>query len=519
MTVQELSVLHRRYIDVSNRFRAAWTFHQYIQGLQKLFSDQLDANPVLGRNMAEFQAIYAELKSLSQKLNASEAANVRSELEAIEIHLRTLVTVLLGEDAKISPSLCRQFFQRVKNYDEKILTQLVKFYILTQDGDAWQRDRLDKVDFLITKLAEESEAGSGPVMLRPYAELRELFAGLWSMLGFRPVTEKEVEARQRSLEQIRLQVAEASDFDKLNDLALVRRHRELKESLGSLFLQPDLLMAAVETNVAIKNAIRNLYQREEGTIVAEYQRVFELERTAPVDAELDVELARFHQEIGDFERQLQDRSVRIEALASIREQVRALVPKLTRVAGRSHADALRSDSLAATSVSRPLPAVASAAALTSDDELLGPHFQQLTSVLDLADPGATPRAVTLLREVYPFRLEAREVVAYRRLHDRADCVRELEQFLLEAAALRNRINDEATEIMGILDDTVITRESPVFSRARKTTRLASAFLWRFSHYLEEAIQIGDAQEALNLQVLRMRLMRDFSGLWLLANKP
>ena len=27
-TVQELSALHRRYADVSHRFRAGWTFHR-----------------------------------------------------------------------------------------------------------------------------------------------------------------------------------------------------------------------------------------------------------------------------------------------------------------------------------------------------------------------------------------------------------------------------------------------------------------------------------------------------------
>ena len=34
-TVQELSVLHRRYADISHRFRAAWTFHQFLQSLGK----------------------------------------------------------------------------------------------------------------------------------------------------------------------------------------------------------------------------------------------------------------------------------------------------------------------------------------------------------------------------------------------------------------------------------------------------------------------------------------------------
>jgi len=34
-TVQDLSVLHRRYSDLSHRFRSGWTFHQFLQSLGK----------------------------------------------------------------------------------------------------------------------------------------------------------------------------------------------------------------------------------------------------------------------------------------------------------------------------------------------------------------------------------------------------------------------------------------------------------------------------------------------------
>lgn len=511
MTVQDLSVLHRRYIDVSNRFRAAWTFHQYVQGLQKIFPEEVESSPGLTRAMGEFQGIYNELKTLSQKLNASEAGRVRSELDGIESHLRSLTEVLLAEDARVSPSLCRQFFQRVKNYDEKILTQLAKFYVLTQEGDGWVRDRLDKVDFLLTKLAEEPETGGGPAALRPITQLRELFQGLWSQFGYRPAAQTEVDARVRSIDEMRQQIGALPDFDQLNESGAVRRYRELKHSLGSLFFQPEVLLALVETNLVLKNVIRNLYQKEEQRIVAEYQRVFELEREAPVDSELDQELARFHEEIEAFERQLQDKNVRLEHLASIREQVRSLLPRLS--AGSSE----DSPFLQSSSFQRP---IAGSGGLTSNDEVLAASYQAILSALEVSDREATPRAVTLMREIYPYRLEPREIVAYRRLTERGEVPnRELEQFLLEAAALRNRINEEAAEITGILDDTVITREAPVFSRARRTSRVANRFLWRFSHHVDDAVQAGDIQEAQNLQVLRMRLMRDYSGLWLLANKP
>ena len=135
------------------------------------------------------------------------------------------------------------------------------------------------------------------------------------------------------------------------------------------------------------------------------------------------------------------------------------------------------------------------------------------------DPDLAPERVVVLQDVFPLRIEPREVLAYRRLYGRANCDRELEQFLLEGAALRMRINEEAQEISGILDETSVTGDSIVFARARWTARTADAYLWRFHHVLDEAVLSGSVTEGRQLQLLRMRLMRDYSGLWLLAYKP
>jgi hypothetical protein len=60
---------------------------------------------------------------------------------------------------------------------------------------------------------------------------------------------------------------------------------------------------------------------------------------------------------------------------------------------------------------------------------------------------------------------------------------------------------------------------PIYARARVTARTADEYLWRFSHILGRTILGGDAAESRQIEVLRMRLMRDYSGLWLLAFKP
>lgn len=514
MSVQDLSVLHRRYIEVSNRFRAVWTFHQFVQGLQKVFPEDVQVSPALTRHMGEFQGIYNNLKQLSQKLNASEAANVIKELDGIEFHLQALVKAMLEEDEKISASLCRQFFTRVKNYDEKILAQLVRFYILTQQSATWQRSRLDKVDFLLTKLAEEPEQGGAPAALRSPPQLKEVLNGLWGMFGM-TASPPEVSEAIREIDQVRLEVVQVNDFEDLNGRGFVRRFRDYKSQLGPLFFHPDILLAILETNLVIRNVIRGLYQREEQRIVAEYQRVFELEREAPVDTQLDLELAQFHEVIESFERQLQEKNLRLEDLANIRQQVRGLLPRLQgkMVDGPRSGEAVRSGTF-----SFPSPTAAGGRGANAADELVGVYYQQIVHALEATDRDATPKAVTLMRDIYPLRLEPREVVAHRRLAGRAEGTRDLEFFLLEAAALRVRINEEAGEITGILDDTRITREAPVFAQSRRTLRLADQFVRRFDHYLDQMVLAGDTVEAQAMQLLRMRLLRDYSGLWLLTHK-
>jgi hypothetical protein len=70
-----------------------------------------------------------------------------------------------------------------------------------------------------------------------------------------------------------------------------------------------------------------------------------------------------------------------------------------------------------------------------------------------------------------------------------------------------------------MDETSITGDSPIYSRARKTARLADEYLRRFGHMMNGIILSGDGAEARPVEILRMRLMRDYSGLWLLAFKP
>ena len=76
MSVQELSTLHKRYVDVSDRFKSSWTYHQFLQGLNKLAGEG-----ELAQYATEFQAVYGLLKEVSQHLTAAGTDRVRNELE------------------------------------------------------------------------------------------------------------------------------------------------------------------------------------------------------------------------------------------------------------------------------------------------------------------------------------------------------------------------------------------------------------------------------------------------------
>jgi hypothetical protein len=511
-TVQELNVLHRRYADLSHRFRAGWTFHQFLQSLGKSLQQ-----PVEDAHSAAFQDLYAELKEISQNLNAVDGERIRGRLDAIDRRLTELMAALDEEDTKLTPDLMRQFFRRIKSYDDKILTQLVKFYIYIQRGGPWPPDRLDKADFLLARLSEHSDDRTGEMTLSDAPRLNEIYHGLWAMLGAETPEREVIDMHRRQIDSIRGEIARMDTIDRLNESGLVRSYRDLKHDLGTLYFHPDLLISIQDTNLAFKSRIERIYRQEERRIVAEYQRVFELEREVPIDRELDVELSEFRQEIERFERKLQSQEFKLEDIAQIRQRVRELLPRLTP----EHASGETRLQAPLTTGEHILNAAAQAAAtaLANHEEVIGETYRRMVDALRETNQEIAAERVVLSPVIFPLRLEPREVMAYRRLFGNKPCDRELEKFLLEAAALRLQVNDEVHEITGILDETSITGDSPVYARARATARLADSYFWRFGHVMTQAGLGTDLSEIRQLEVLRMRLMRDYSGLWLLVWKP
>lgn len=507
MSVQELKALHAQYVHLSDRFRAAWAFYQFLQSVQKIFLPEQ-----VPKGGPEFHELYARLKSLSQSLNASEAERVGNEISALSKRLAELTAQQLVEDSKVPPHFLRQFFQRVKSYDRKILTQLVKFYLYAVDLGGWDPDRIDKADFLLARLALDSVDPTGVSRLKDRSELREILGGLWRVLDREQPPESLVQAHTRAVKELRDEAKAINNLEELSDQNLIPRYRELKHSLGDLFFHPALAEEILTTNNLLQNTVNRMYRHEERRIISDYQRIFELEREVPRDMELEGELSQFREAVERFEEQLEGKEVNLQDLAAIRDRVRTLLPRLSEARGDGM-DMRASTDTAPQALVNPLESETQG---SSDD--LAPVVERIKSALEEVNPSLGPKQVAVSREVYPFRLEPREVVAYRRLQNDPKCDRPLERFLLESSALRVQINESADEVKGILDETAVTGDGPAFRRSRRLCSRADSFVRQFDHLIDRSLMAGEIKDAHQLQISRMRLLRDYSGLWLLAHR-
>lgn len=526
MSVQELSDLHRRYVILSQRFRAAWVFHQLMQSVARVDADEVVPSAYAGR----FQELYGELKEASQSLTPGESGHLAEHFDVLGGEVDTLLAALLAEDSKVGPNTLRQFFQKFRNYDEKILAQLTRFYLFACSDSDWTTDRRDKVDFLVTRLLLElrrTDQGSGGT-----SQQGEIFASFWKVVDLAPSSAEKVEALLRALAEIGAELEGVTGLEELTESDSLRNFREFKHSLGLLFFEPRLLPAVLETNLAFRDTVRRLYQKEEQRIAADYQRIFDLEQEVPVDYQLDQELTVFRQQVERFERRLQGDEMRLGDLAELRERARSLIPRLATA-----------EDEAGLAAGEDAPSVSEATvsavmeALTDHADEVGPRsdpnseppsliretYATLVEALGDTTLGTPARSVALTPEVYPFHLEAREVTAFRRLHEgvggeigsRAGSDPDKERFLLEGAALRLCLRDQVEPMREALDS---TGGPDTVARARDLVGLGGAYLRRYDDLQEQALLNSEVDEARALLLLRIRLMREYSDLWLMVHQ-
>lgn len=505
MTVVESSSLQARYERISERLKATWTSHQFLAGTFRHF---------LGAPLpytVDFTAIYDRTRELAKMVDESRLVPAIGLISQIDSALSKATFSLLAADDRISPSLLRRFFERLKRQDEAIVEYLIKFYLY---ADAVEADRRDKLDFLFTRLGEDFSATRGEYVVREALDLRQRIIALTSVLRVAPAPRDEVVRLIRAVRRMRDDIESAAEFDDLSERNLLKDARTFKHRVGDLFFDPDVLLAIIELNVAAKNRFLRLYGGEEQRLLEDSAKLMEhgqaIERNfGEANPALVAEIARFRQFKERFDSLRAQSNVKHDVVARLKSSMANILAQLDRGVDVEEEEP----------VPEPPPAFFASTQQAEDvnarfgrAEPLREHLLRIAASIE-RDRDAAEREL---------RLEAWEVAAHEKLFGRepADAEEdndELWMLYLRAAALRIKVDEEAT-ILATAIAAGVRPEAELLAKAKQSLDLAKELDELFGELLQEAVYYSNRRILHQLYRSRFRLLRGFSGLWLIYDR-
>ncbi|MGC8916967.1 MAG: hypothetical protein ACP5NF_08320 [Thermoanaerobaculum sp.] len=515
MGTATLAELNQRYIKLADRCRAQWTFYQLLQGLHKHLKHD-NPPPTL-----DFRETFERLKEVAENLNNPDPSAPLRLMERLELHTEVTDGKLREADKNVSPSLLRRFFDRLSTRDEKVLLAVIKFYLDAPELDA---DVLDKLDVLFTRLAEIPRAEGG-FLSRERHELERLVKPLLAERPIPEIPQREVEILVDAVLELRSEILAKRTFSELLASGSLDRFRNLKRRLGASLLHPRLLPALMEATVAIKNRFRLLWEEEEAQILDDTNRVMELSRQLErhpevVTAELREAIELFTRTRQRFEKARQEDNLRTEDIQALRQSLNTVLEQFDtqHPAPRTVEPAPSAGEPAeGTTLPAPGPGVAGGSA---PDPLIQEYLSKIVFALELAGRDRPPGELAQAREVVALRLEPWEVDACLALADGriadGELAGERQKLFAQAAALRLKADEEAREI-DRLSKRSSDRLAELLEQATQTLQRASELDRRFAWLIEDALYRGDTEHLERLYRSRFRLMRAYSGLWLIHN--
>ena len=521
IALRELNQLHVR---VSDRARSQWTFYQFLQAVFKhLAGTECPAE-------LDFQALFARLREVADQLGHADASRATRALGEIEKILDRQAQELFAADREVSPSLLRRFFDRLRRQDEKVLQAVIKFYLQAPETN---EDILDKLDILLTRLAEIPREDGGS-LVRERHEIERLVHPLLATRPIPATPETELNEIAHTLAEVRSEVSSASELSALLASNALDRFRTLKRRLGESLLDPRILPAILETTVAIKNRFKELWEDEEPQLLDDTNRVMELRRHFSahpeiLTAELRDALEGFSSLHKRFNQARKEDNLRREDILELRRTLTTILAHHD-AAQRRAAQAARQVAEdtkvivpgAPSAVAAPPPPVEeSSAPHVPVDPLLGEYFSKIIYALELA--GADRPAVELVhaRELATLHLEPWEIESSLYVSRRKDTANSLDdqrhQLFFQAAALRIRLDEEAREVIR-LDRRGSEKLHEILDRATPSLQRAAELDRRFQWFIEDALYRGDTEHLEKLYRSRFRLLRAYSGVWLIHNE-
>src|SRR5437764_4830524 len=403
MSVVDIGVLHGRYVRLTDRFKAVWTYHQFASAVFKNF---------LGTPLpyaVDFQSTYDRIKAVSATLNAAQARDAAANMDLCDLALERASDPLLRVDDQITAPIARRFFEKLKKQDESIVQNLIKFYFY---ADAVEGDRRDKLDYLFTRIGEDFIADRGEYWSRDSLEFRERIIALVSLMRVEETPQEEVVRVILAVRALRDQIQSAQRFEDLTQKNLLKNARQFKHRLGDFYFHPDVLLSIVELNVATKNKFLRLYHEDEKRIVEDSQKLLEhgaaIERNfGDTNPELLQEIARFRSAKEQFDRSRASSNVKHNTITQLKQSMTNILAQLDRGLGVDEEE---------TTADLP-PAFFTEAEQAEritgrfGRDLLQPYLARIAAVVDTIEPLLMPEEAALMPAPRELRLEPGEIAA------------------------------------------------------------------------------------------------------------
>lgn len=514
MSVAEIGQLHNRYVRISDKFKSLWTYHQFAAGVYKTFVQRRLPYEI------DFQKVYESIRKAGDIIQSSSAPSAAQMMEKTDHDMQAVISALLEADLVITAPILRRFFEKLKRQDEKIVFHLIKFYLY---ANAIEGDQRDKIDFLVTRIGEDFIEERDEYSSKDSLELRKHFQSLLAIRPMNFVPQQEIINIIRTMRGIRDEIQHSDSFEDLVDRKLLEKERLLKHRIGEQFFHPDVLLAVVECNVATKNRFSRLYQDEEKRILEDSRKLLEHEEAivrgfGETNPQLLEEIARFREFKKEFDESRAQSNVKHAVIGQLKTSMNNILAQLDRGLDRPAQEA--GEEAASDTLFLQAQQADNIQTRFGDDPLLHPYLQKIVSVLDGFDRDLSFGKLVESKEAKRLRLEAWEAEAFQKLYwNRPLLPDENEDVLLlylRAAALRIKIDDEARALASHPFRTPV--EGGLLERIKASLDRAKELDRTFSEFLTDDQRRSNARAMHRLYRSRFRLLRGFSGLWLIYDQ-
>ena len=527
-TIRDMNDLHRAFTRLTEKFKVFWAFHQF---LKAMYGEALGEAPGY---QIDFQGLYEEIRSVTSILATKPGEEVLETLRRLDAKLEAARDVLAAADARISASRVRRFLENSHVEDERLHLSLARFYFLLPE---LPDEAFDKLDFLLTLVGSRQSLDDGRFLARFPLEFEKLFGSLLSLVRRPEQSEDLVAERVTEFAVLRRNIVSCTTFDELAGRGFLDRLRELKRQLGTSFYSTDVLRAIVETNLAAKNRFRDLYEAEERWILEASGRLLEAGSSGALgEGPLEAAFEEFRAARDEFERQRRDGAgVRVREVVRLAE---AIEPLLARLGGGEPGD--EGGMLPFPEAVEAVPDAGFLATLDLDDgqptaeptqesrhealtrdPVTAPQASRLLYLVEALEEGTESGRAASHGSLSALRLEPWEVRAVRRLAEGGNAggeERARDLLFFEAATLRLRLDEDAQVLRAGSGQGADARElARRLEEAPSALARAQELDRRFRQELEGAVTWEEPESLNALHRSRFRLLRTFSGLWLLHN--